>query len=87
MRNESDWVEFQRWCRKGFIFLGLSFLFMIVLTSIPVVRGTACQACYGVGAFFLLVGYVFMGRAVLSLKIGPTKPADEGRDTSHRSEG
>lgn len=76
-QNGSDWVQFRRWSRRGFASLALSFIFLILIPSILTVNDSWCQHAYGVGAFFLFLAFVLLGRAILSLEIVS--------DSKHRS--
>lgn len=62
------WDEYQRWCRKGFLALGVWLTFGIVVPSFPMSEPFA-QGCYVLGSIFLGIGYFLLGRAVLSLSI------------------
>lgn len=85
-RSGSGWDEYRWWCNRASVSLGLCVVFLILVPSIPAVDDSWCQACSVIGGPFLLLAFVLMGRAILSLEVGPREPIVRDSDTQHRPE-
>lgn len=81
-QSESDWCQYRRWCNRASLSLGLCIVFMILIPSISAAEDSWCQASYGVGAVFLLLAFVLMGRAILSLEVRQEETPTENHERS-----